>query len=178
MPTATRTRNANKPDGPTRVNLAAKFKQWLAVRDQADQTKERQDQLRLELLAEVARRGKKSAEGHVFFELAEPIEFKDRKGKVKIFSSLKRQFALRPANPVPDLDLAEDLLREKDLWLSEKDEENFRKLRARFPLFKIDVSLDIDAYADLVFKRKITDAEYEATLAPQQEVYSFIPVEE
>jgi hypothetical protein len=173
MPAQTR-RTATKR---TVESITSTFRQWLTVRDQTELGKERQEVLRQRQLAYIESNGEPDEKGNVWFNLPEPIEFEDRKGKVFKYTTLKRQRALRPAVPTPEPDLAIELLKKKKLWLTAKQEDIIKNLHIACPYATVYVDVDVDAVALLLFKGVITDDEYEALLPEQEEVFSFVPAE-
>jgi hypothetical protein len=160
-----------------RRNVVSIVRQFITTRDEIAQVTDRKEELRKRLLETVEEVGRQDADGHFWLQLPEPIEFKDYKGKVHIFDRVKRQRALVPANPRPDPEEAEKLLRKKGLWLSEEDEKRIARLRRTNRLFKVEVTLDTEAFSDLVFEGKISDKEYQRTLQEQTEQWSLWTVE-
>lgn len=153
------------------------FTQWFEVKDEAEQLVERQGDLRVRLLDAVEEYGDVDENGSFWFDLPEVVTVKDHKGKIFKFSSLKKERHLRPANPTPDPELAEGLLRKKGLYLSAKQEKAIRDLKIACPYVNISVDVDPDAVANLLFKDLITEKEYEATLQEQKESFQFRPSE-
>ena len=125
-------------------------------------------------LAEV---GEEDDAGHKWFDLPEPVEFKDHTGKVFQYVSLKRERRLTPARPTPDPDKSEALLRKKGLWLTDAQEKMIRDLQVALPNVTISVDVDVDAVASLYYKDVLTEKEYDALLVPQKESFAFIPSE-
>ena len=72
---------------------------------------------------------------------------------------------------------AEALLRKKKLWITDAQEKELRALAARYRQLSINWDIDLDYVTSLVFKKVITDKEYEATLVEQTENFSFVPAE-
>lgn len=172
-PTTAR-RTAKQPTNP----VSGWFKQWLQTKDEAVQLGERQATLRDRLLGQIDEQGFDDEKGNRWIELPQPVEFTDHKGKTFLYSLLKKQRSLTPANPTPDPEKAQALLEELDLWLSEKQQKLVRDLQIQCPYAVVSLDVDVDAVAGAYFKGIISEEQYEAILRPQRETFSFIPAEQ
>lgn len=149
------------------------FKQWLTIRDEAEQLKNRTEELRTRLLEAVDQIGEEDDRGNVYLELTSPVEFCDSKGRVFQYTTLKRERHLRPANPLPDPELTEDLLRELKLWLKPDQEKAIEAIQIANPYVTITVEVDPDAVAQAYFKGVITEEQYDSLLQEQTESFQF-----
>lgn len=163
---------------PARLNVLETFREWTQHKARADRETERQNVLRDRLKEYILAHGEVDSNKSRYIDLPEPVLVKDGKGKVSRFVTIKAQRSLTPANPVPQPEEAEALLREKNLWLTPQQEKIIRDLAVAVPYAIISVDVDPDAVTRLLFNGLITDKEYEATLPEQRENFSFIPVEE
>jgi hypothetical protein len=177
MPTTTNTtRKVARPARVTKASkLASDFRQWLTLRKEDDLIKGRVDELRKGLLDDILETGEKDEKGHVWVDLPAPIEFTDAKGRTVTYTSLKRERRVSPANPTPDADLAEDLLREKGLWLTAKQEKAIKDLQVVLKFARISVEVDTDAVAAAYFQDLLSEEEYEGILIEQKETFAFQP---
>lgn len=157
--------------------IAKWFQNWLEVRDEGEVLKARQADLRDRLVEVVAERGDEDDKGNAWFDLAEPITFTDWKGKTHQYTTLKRERHLTPAQPQPDPEAAEELLRTKDMWLTEKQLKAIRDIQLACPYAVITVDVDVDAVAAAWFKDIISEEEYASVLTPQRETFQFRPSE-
>jgi hypothetical protein len=153
--------------------ITAWFSQWLSAKDTAETFKEGQENLRVKVLDAVQEWGEEDADGHIFYDLPKPVEFTDRNGEVKIYTTLKRERHLTPAQPLPDAEKALALLKEKGLWLTEKELKVIQDLETRCPYAVISVDIDPDAVATAYYRDQLTEAEYEGILAEQRETFQF-----
>jgi hypothetical protein len=176
MPTKRQTTTRAPRVSPTK-SVSNWFHQWLVTKDEAEQLSERQGDLRVRLLDTITENGFEDDKGNWWFDLDEPVQFADRKGKVFKFTSLKRERHLSPAQPTPDPDKAESLLRKKNLWLTSAQEKLIKDLQLQCPYAVVNVSVDLDAVASLEFKGIISEKEYDATLREQKESFQFRPTE-
>lgn len=158
-------------------NITDYFRQWLGIKDEGAQLAARQEILRDRQKEYVKDHGYKDDKGNIWFDLPEPVAFTDHKGKVFKFASLKLQRSLTPAQPTPDGEKAEALLRKKKLWLTPEQEKVLQEIVEKNRFVNLYVEVNVDAVVELVFNNKITDKEYEATLVEQKENFSFIPAE-
>lgn len=164
---------------PTRrTSVSSLFKNWLGVKDEAAQLTTRQTELRDSLLGIVAERGESDENGSAFIDLPEPIEFLDFKGNTVVYGGIKRERYVTPAQPTPDPELAEDLLRERKLWLTKAQEKVIRDLNIALPYVSITVEVDVDAIAGGYFQDVFTEDEYADILVPQKENFRFVPVKD
>jgi hypothetical protein len=177
MPTASRRTGSKRPAKLSSASVTNWFRQFLTVNDQSKQDAERAAELKDRLKDAVGELGDTDEKQNVWLDLAEPVEFKDHKGKVFVYTTLKRERRMTPAQPTPDPEKAEDLLREKKLWLTAAQEKVIRDLQTALPNVTISVDVDIDAVAALYFKNVITEKEYDAILVQQKETFAFIPSE-
>ena len=168
-------RKATKPS--SRQSVVSWFKQYLDVNDQAKQEAERATELKDRLKDALVKIGEPDDIGHRWLDLPDVIEFKDYKGKVHQYATLKRERRLSPSNPTPDPEKAEALLRKKGLWLTEAQEKAIRDLQVALPTVVISVDVDTDAVASLYYKDVLTEDEYESVLIEQKETFAFIPTE-
>lgn len=160
---------------PATRSLGNWFKQWLEVKDENEILTDRQGTLRDRIVDAVQADGEVDENGNVWYQLPSPISFTNHKGETKVFSSLKAERHLRPAQPLPQPDLAEGLLRKEGLWLSDAQEKAIRQIQATCPYATITVDVDVDALAGAYFKGLVTEADYEATLTEQKESFQFRP---
>ena len=174
--TTTRRQTTNRAPAK-KPSIGSWFKQWLTVRDEGTVLGERQDDLRNRILGGIELTGEEDEKGNYWVDLPQPVEFVDHTGKKFIYTVLKRERHLRPANPTPDPESAEQLLRDKGLWLAEKDEKGIRNLQAQCPYVTISVTVDVDAVASAYFKGVISEEEYEQILVEQKESFQFRPSE-
>jgi hypothetical protein len=177
MPTTNNaTRKVVRPPKVTKAQkIATNFKQWLVLRKEDDTIKAEIDTLRIGLLDDIAATGEPDENGHVWIDLPAPVEFTDAKGRTVTYTSLKRELRKTPANPLPDPDKAEELLIEKDLWLTPKQEKTIRDLQVVLKFARIEVTVDVDAVAAAYFQGLISDDEYEEILTPVKETFAFQP---
>lgn len=170
------------------TRLTEAFTEWLNMKRQSDVSTQRKDQLRDAMMVVLERSGEEDEKGSLYIDLPEPVEYiepgkpgKDgRPGAAKIhqYTSLKRQKALRPAEPTPDPDLALELLKEKGLWLTAKQQKALQELQLSCPYARVEIEVSPDAVAELYYKELITEEEYDSILVEQKVVWSFIPCED
>ena len=153
------------------------LQQWLTIRDEAARLEDRIAVLRSRLMDSINEMGDEDDKGSTFLELTTPVEFQDHEGRTFKYTTLKRERHLRPANPMPDPDKAEALLRELGLWISKADEKTLRNLQMANPYVYISVSVDPDAVAQAYFKGVIDEDRYDACLVEQKESFQFRPGE-
>jgi hypothetical protein len=176
MPTTTTRRNSAKT--ATKPPLTGWFKQWLGARDQAAALSERQTELRDRIKRAIPDYADEVDDnGSQWYNLQSRVSFTDRKGKVFQYAALKLQRSLTPANPVPDPELAEELLARKGLWLDEKQQKAIQAVQLACPYVTVEVTVDADAVAAAYFKGILSEEEYEGILVEQRETFSLIPVE-
>ena len=173
MPSVTKKPATKDP----KTGIVSWFKQYLVTNDDAKQITARATELKDRLKDALAEVGEEDDAGHKWFDLPEPVEFKDHTGKVFQYVSLKRERRLTPARPTPDPDKSEALLRKKGLWLTDAQEKMIRDLQVALPNVTISVDVDVDAVASLYYKDVLTEKEYDALLVPQKESFAFIPSE-
>jgi hypothetical protein len=161
----------------TRRTVADVFRQWLTVSDEAKVLGERAEELRARLLEQCDARGAKDEKGSSFLNLTTPVEFKDYKGRVKVYTVLKRERHLTPAVPTPDPEKAEELLKRLKLWISKADEKVLTEIGMKNPYITISIDVDPDAVAQAYFKGLINDDDYDAILLEQKESFQFRPAE-
>jgi hypothetical protein len=176
MATTTRRPVTKRPAG-TAGTIVDTFKQWFKLKDTKEQIDERQKVLRDRQLEFVKKHGQKDEKGNYWYDLPEVESFKDHKGKVLRFTTLKAERHLKPAIPQPDPDKSIELLQEKGLWLTEEQLNTVRDLQIQCPYVTIFVEVDVEQVALLAFKDIITDEEYESLLVEQTEEYQFRPAE-
>ena len=157
--------------------FARKFQEWRTLKGQAAQITERQTQIRDQLRDEVKEMGEEVDGGHFIWTFKNPVTFAEGR-KVHLYTGLKAERRLVPAAPTPDPELAEDLLREKGLWMSEEAEKHLESLRISCPNVSIIVEPDIDAVSVLYLKGIISEHDYETILVEQKEQWAFVPQEE
>ena len=164
-----------KPNPASAVSRA--FRQWLQIRDDGNVLSDRQGALRDRLVDSVREIGDSDEKGNIFVDLPSPVSFTDHKGKTFVYTTLKAERHLSPAQPTPDPDLAEELLREKGLWLTEDQEAAIQALRLLCPYAVIDVTVDTEAVTGAYFKGAITEGEFDGILREQKETFQFRPSE-
>jgi hypothetical protein len=170
-----------------------RFKEWRALKGQNDQVTKRLNELRVGLtpdgkarpsddpqegsiLAAIKEFGEEIEGGHFVWSFPNPVEYTEGR-KVHLYDSLKAERRLRPSAPTPDPELAEDLLREKGLFMTEEQEQHLAALRISCPNVIITVEPDVDALSALYLKKIISESEYESTLFEQREEWAFVPQE-
>jgi hypothetical protein len=153
------------------------FKHWLGVKDEAATLGERQTEMRDRLINSIKENGVEDDKGNLWLDLPEPVEFKDRKGKIFQYASLKRQRSMVPANPGPDPERTEVYLRKRGLWLKPEQEEMLDQIQIQCPYVTITVTVDTDAVAGAYFKGVIPPKMFDKLLVEQREQFSFIPSE-
>lgn len=158
--------------------IVRRFEEWRQLRDMSEQTTERIENLRASLMEMVGERGKPDEKGNTFLMFPAPIDFKTWKGAVKRYVGLKSERHMTPANPTPDPELAEELLRKKKLWLKPAQQKVIQDLATACPYARITVEVDPDAVAHAYFQGLLSEAEYEGCLREQRESFQFRPVEE
>lgn len=161
----------------TTASPLSSFTEWLQIRDEAENLSDRQETLRQRILKWLAEKGEEDDKGSSYYELPQPLKFTDRFGKVFLYKRLKRERHLTPADPPPDPELAEALLRKKKLWLTPAQEKQIRELQLALPYARLSLAVDPDAVAILFFKDIITEKEYEGILKKQTESFQFKPSE-
>lgn len=153
------------------------FNEWLTLRDRVALINERVSTLHDRLMTGCERHGQKDEKGSQLLPLAEPVEFKTHDGKVKIYTGLKRERYMTPAEPTPDSEKAERLLRRLKLWMSVADRKLLQELRIRNPYVVITVEIDTEAVAMANLKGLISDDDYDAILIQQEERFRFKPAQ-
>jgi hypothetical protein len=173
MPTARSTKT-------TLPRVVRRLEQWLVVRDEAAQYSERADTLKDRIKEELPTSAQTYTDekGSIWYDLpGSGITFKDRKGKVYKYIAMKLQRSLTPASPLPIPEKAIAVLKKHKLWLTPEQEKVIKDLQIACPFAVVSVDLDATSFASAVFKNLITDREYQGTLQPQKESFSFITVE-
>jgi hypothetical protein len=165
-----------------------RFNEWRALKGQNDMVKKRLDKLRVgeggtgenpqdgSLLAAIREFGEEIDGGHFVWTFPQPVEYSEGR-KTQLYSGLKAERRLIPSAPTPDPELAEDLLREKNLFMTEDQEKHLDALRISCPNVIITVEPDVDALSALYLKKVVSEAEYESTLIDQKEQWAFVPQE-
>jgi len=174
MPTR-RITTTRKP-APT-FDLLGTFKRWANLKGINEAGTVQQNKWRDQLKDWIKDNGEEDDKGSFWVTLPEIVTYENPAGKVFKYALLKAQRSLSPAVPQPDPDKAEALLRKKKLWLTEAQENELRALAVRYPQLSINWDIDLDYVTSLVFKKVISDKEYEATLVEQTENFSFVPAE-
>lgn len=177
MPTATRRTGTKRAPKITSTDVVSWFRQYLPTNDQAVQIKARAEDLKGRMKDALATLGDEDEKGSRWLDLPEAVEFTDHKGKTFVYTVLKRERRITPAQPTPDPEKAEQLLRAKKLWLTAAQEKIIRDLQIALPNVTISVDVDIDAVAGLYYKDVISEDEYDALLVEQKESFAFIPSE-
>lgn len=174
MPTTTIKRNRRTTASR---NIRENFTHWFGLKSEADLISKRQADVRVDLLTAIEEYGEADENGSSWFEFDEPVVVTDGEGRTLQFSFLKRERHLTPANPLPEPELAEELLRKRKLWLSKSDERLINVVQQENPYVTITVAVDVDALAKAVLTGAISDEEYEATLTEQRESWQFRPLD-
>lgn len=164
-----------KKVAPRKPPISVWFSRWLSAKDTAASFTEQQGELRDDILDAVITWGEEDDAGHVFYDLPKPVEFTDRKGETKVYTVLKREKHLTPAQPTPDPEKALDLLKDKGLWLTAKELKVIRDLEVRCPYAVISVDIDPDAVARAYYADELTEDEYDGILVEQKSTYQFRP---
>jgi hypothetical protein len=122
----------------TTDQLRVQYYQFLVTKSHADKLKKRQEQLRLELMAEAKRRGEQTPEGHFRIIFDEAVNVDD-----KSFSVMKAE---RRVARYFNFDKAEELLVSKGLYSPEKvaEIENLLDQLAEKLLDEYDQPVEID----------------------------------
>ena len=154
-----------------------KFKEWRALYGQEKMITARKTLLRDDMREALQSLGAQDDTGSFFWQFRAP-EVVTEGRKTHVYTGLKCERRLVPANPTPDPELAEDLLRDKGLWMSPEQEKMLEALRISCPNVTFVVEPDVDAVSALYLKKTISEEEYEATLVDQQEQWAFVPQEE
>jgi len=176
MPTKEKTVPAKAAKRSPVSQVSRWFKQWLTVSDEADLLEDRGAELKKRLLDTLVEHGEQDEKGSSFLEFTDPIEFTSHDGTTKIFTALKRERFVTPANPLPDPAKAEVLLRQLHLWPKPADEKVIKEFGIRNPYVKVTVTPDVDALAQAYFKGLISEEDYDACLVEQREGFRFRPV--
>lgn len=158
-------------------NFLSTFKRWVSLKGTNESGKVQQDKWRDQLKDWVQAHGEKDENGSFWVTLPEIVTYENPAGKVFKYAFLKAQRSLSPSVPQPDPEAAEALLRKKGLWLTPAQEKAIRDLSVAVPYALISVNVDTDAFTGLVFRKLITDKEYESTLVEQTENFAFVPAE-
>ena len=153
------------------------FREWRTCKGQADLISKRQTKLRDEMKDSLMTFGEPSGDGHYVWTFRTPVVYEEGRA-THVYTGLKLERRLVPANPTPDPELAEDLLREKGLWMSAEQEKMLEALRISCPNVIFTAEPDVDAVSALYLKKVITEKEYESTLVEQKEQWAFVPQEE
>lgn len=162
---------------PTKTYPFTKFfREWRALQGQEKMIKARKDLLRDNMRDNIRELGDEAEGGHVFWNFRTPVEYTEGKA-THVYNGLKAEKRLVPANPTPDPDLAEELLREKSLWMTPDQERMLDALRLSCPNITFTVEPDIDAVSALYIKKVLTEKEYQATLPEQVVQWAFVPQE-
>lgn len=183
MPAATTRRTGTRRPSPavTAGVVIGWFREYLSFNEASKidgrEATDRKDRIK----AELPKLGEKDEKGNFWFDLPEAIEHVtlDSKGNTKTlqYTTLKVERRLSPATPTPNPEKAEEVLREKGLWLTDKQVKAIRDLQTAVPNAIISVEVDINAFASLYYKDVLSEEEYENTLVEQTETYAFIPSE-
>ena len=165
-----------------RPDFKKPFLRWLNVRDAATELSEEQQALRDEITGILQEFGYTDDNGHHYIDLPEPISFKDhdrpgKEGKGHVYTTLKLERHLIPAQPTPDPELAESYFKRKRKWITARDKETLEALQAKYPFLTLSVDIDTDAVTKMYFADSISEAEYTKMLIPQREQYQFKPSE-
>jgi hypothetical protein len=165
-----------------------RFKEWRTLKGQNELVAKRLDLLRVgeggsgknpkegSMVAAIMEFGEEIEGGHFLWTFPAPVEYSEGR-KTQVYESLKAERRLSPAAPTPDPELAEELLRKKNLWMTEEQEKHLEALRISCPNVVFTVEADPDAVSALYLKKVISEKEYENTLIDQTESWAFVPQE-
>lgn len=159
-----------------------RFKEWRALKSQNDMVAKRLDDLRKGtdgqsgMLAAIKEYGEEIEGGHFIWTFPQPVEYSEGR-KTQVYEGLKAERRLIPSAPTPDPESAEDMLRDKGLWMTEDQEKMLEALRLSCPNVIFTAEPDTDAFSALYLKKVITEKEYESTLVEQREQWAFVPQE-
>lgn len=165
-----------------------RFNEWRALKGQNDMVKARLDKLRVgeggsgtdpkegSLLAAIMEFGEEIEGGHFIWTFPQPVEYSEGR-KTQVYEGLKAERRLIPSAPTPDPESAENMLRDKGLWMTEDQEKMLESLRLTCPNIIFTAEPDTDAFSALYLKKVITEKEYESTLVEQKEQWAFVPQE-
>lgn len=166
-----------KPRLKVRQRILSDFAHFVVLKSEGALIAQRQEDVRIALLDDVEQFGETDDNGNSWFELDEPVFTEAIEGRRIRYTWLKRERHLTPANPLPEPELAEDLLRKRGLWLSRKTETEIQRIQQDNPYVTISVSVDVEALAKAVLTGAVSDDEYEATLKEQKETFQFRPTD-
>lgn len=169
------------------------FREWRALKGQEKMVTDRMNKLKVglapngkplpstnpgegSLLAAIMELGEEIDGGHLVWNFRTPVEYTEGKA-THVYTGLKAEKRLVPATPTPDPDLAEELLRKKDLWMTPDQERMLDALRLSCPNVTFTAEPDIDAVSALYIKKTLTEKEYQATLPEQSVQWAFVPQE-
>lgn len=172
MATATRPKRAR-----SRVTVGGLVREWLTADDYAKQSGKRAGELKDKLKGIIEKRGAEDERGSQILPLSEPITFKTFDGKTKIYTALKRERHVTPAEPLPDPGKAVALLKRLKLWMSKDDEKLIKEIVLANRFVTITVEVDPDAVAKAYFEGLIDEDDYDAVLEEQRESWHFIPLQ-
>ena len=168
----------------TSFNFQKAFKEWRALKGEAGVIETRQNGLRDDMRDNIRDFGEEDPEtGSFFYTFKIPYEYIEpaKPGKKPIhhlYTGLKAERRLIPADPTPDPAKAEELLRRKGLWMTEEQERHLAALKISCPNVVFSVSLDTEAVAILYIQRRITEKEYKSVLIEQKVQWAFVPQED
>ena len=170
------------PTGTSTFPFTRRFKEWRTLQGQNKQVAKRLDDLRKGedgqsgLLGAIKEYGEEIEGGHFIWIFPQPVEYTEGR-KVYLYEGLKAERRLIPSAPTPDPELAEEMLRDKGLWMTEDQEKMLDALRLSCPNVVFTAEPDTDAFSALYLKKVITEKEYESTLVEQKEQWAFVPQE-
>ena len=131
-----------------------------------------------ELIDLVAQAGQKDDKGNSWFKLSRPIKFTNEAGKAYVYTDLKRERHLSPANPQPIPERAEELLKRKKKWVKKSDQDLIDQMQMDYPFLTFTVEVNVEALSTAgYFGGLLSDAEYNSLLPEQVESFQFKPVE-
>jgi len=145
----------------------------LVMSDTLAMTEEEVTAAKAELKEICTQHGEPDEKGSYFLYFPRPLAFTDHTGKRFLFTAMKAERHLTPANPTPDPVLAEALLRKVGCWLTQAQQETLDAIAQANPYVRITVAVEPDALAMAVFRNIITERSYRRTLRPQQESFQF-----
>lgn len=132
------------------ANISSLFRQFAVLKKQRDTIQKRENELKKELSGLVEDYGYEDPDGHIFYELPEPVEG---------FGALKRE---RRVSKKLSEDRAEGILRDKDVYED---------------CVKTIVVLDEDAIMQAYYKGVLEDADIDA-MFEEKVIYAFVPQKE
>jgi hypothetical protein len=158
------------------------FKEWRTCKGEDAVLAARMTPLRDNLRDAVKELGEEIDGGHFVWYFKTPIKYTDPAlpGKPRVthvYTGLKAEKRLVPSAPVPDPELAEALLKKKNLWMTQEQENALAALQISCPNVAFTAEVDIDAVATLYKRGKLSEKEYESTLEEQKIQWAFVPIE-